>query len=408
MHWKQIIEKYKPTKADEKAVKSLMKQVVSKIKLKDTKVIVGGSGGKNTWLKGTHDIDIYVKFNYAKYKEKSDKLADLLQKALQKQLKVTRLHGSRDYFQIRKSNFTFEIVPILDIKNYKQARNTTDLSQLHVNYVKKYPKLTDEIRLAKIFAKANKVYGAESYIRGFSGYCLEVLVIHYKSFKRLMTAAAKWKAFQVIGSKKLATQLNAAKKVSPLILIDPVQPIRNVAAALSKEKYNAFIKAAKAFVKNPSLKAFTEKKLDLKQLAKKGKLLFIEIIPLKGKKDIVGAKVLKAFAFIKKQIQNQGFKLHTAGWHFDETTSYAYFVVDPKPLSKDVKHYGPPRTAPKALKIFKKKYKTIAFEGEKSYTKKPRPFTTIEPFLEQLLQQENVKKRVHASKLQAIIEAKKL
>ena len=30
---------------------------------------------------------------------------------------IIKLHGSRDYFQIRENSFTFEIVPILKIKN---------------------------------------------------------------------------------------------------------------------------------------------------------------------------------------------------------------------------------------------------------------------------------------------------
>jgi len=410
MTWRTILDEFVPTKKDELALKKLITTIIKKIKVKDAKVIVGGSGGKNTWLKGTHDIDLYVKFNYSKFKGKSDQLSLLLHKALKKQFKrLIILHGSRDYFQVLHAGFTFEIVPILDIKNYKQARNTTDLSQLHVNFVKKYPKVVNEIRLAKLFAKATNTYGAESYLRGFSGYALEVLTIQYGSFLKFMKAVSKWKKSHVIGKKKDVGLLNASKKMSPLILIDPVQPDRNVAAALSQERYDLFKTAAKKFVKNPSLKSFEKKSFDLKKLAKKGKVFFFSVTPLSGKRDIVGAKLLKAFEFLQKQLVLHDFSLITSNWEFNpDGLSYYYLVLNPKMLSKDIKQLGPPKDAVKSLKLFKKKHKLVKFSGKRSYALVPREFRTIEALLEVLLKKENIKKRVKAIKIQAIIEAKKL
>lgn len=198
-----ILDKIKPSPQEQKYLKKISNEIISKIKIPNTKVILGGSGAKNTYLKTTRDIDIYVKFNYARYKNKSSQISDVLHKYLKKKFKVLRLHGSRDYYQIKKYGFTFEIIPILDIKNAKQAKNITDVSHLHVAYVKKHAKLADEIRLAKAFAQAQEVYGAESYIKGFSGYVLELLVIHYGSFKNLIKAAFQWQHKEIIGSKKI-------------------------------------------------------------------------------------------------------------------------------------------------------------------------------------------------------------
>src|SRR3989344_5883326 len=237
----------------------------------------------------TTDIDIYVKFDYNKFKDKSDKISLILEKHLKKIFKkIDLLHGSRDYFQIKQNNFTFEIVPILDIKNSSQAKNITDVSQLHVNYVKKFPKLADEIRLAKQFCRANNCYGAESYIQGFSGYVLELLVIHYKSFLNLIKAASKYREKTLIGNKKQIENLNISKKHSPIIIIDPTQKDRNASAALSKEKYSLFIQSSKNFLKNPS-KTFFEEKFSLE---KKPNSIIIEITPEKGKKDVIGARLL--------------------------------------------------------------------------------------------------------------------
>ncbi len=57
------------------------------------------------------------------------------------------MHGSRDYFQIKEKGFTFEVVPILKIKDAKEAMNITDVSPLHAAWVKKHKKFADDIAL---------------------------------------------------------------------------------------------------------------------------------------------------------------------------------------------------------------------------------------------------------------------
>jgi len=46
-----ILEKIKPTKQEEQKTLEKINKVLKKIKIKDTKVILGGSGAKGTWLK---------------------------------------------------------------------------------------------------------------------------------------------------------------------------------------------------------------------------------------------------------------------------------------------------------------------------------------------------------------------
>ena len=180
----EIISVIKPSKEEQLIVERITEEFIQKLKkIKDVKFIIGGSISKDTWLKGTNEVDIFAKFNYLKFKNKSDKISEVLLKELNKIFYVKRVHGSRDYFHVQFKKLTFEIVPILDVKKPEQVMNVTDLSPLHIDFVRKYPKLKDEIRLLKVFCKANSLYGAESYVSGFSGYALEVLVIYYKSFK---------------------------------------------------------------------------------------------------------------------------------------------------------------------------------------------------------------------------------
>ena len=229
---KEVLIKIKPKKEEVanfiRSINSFLKTLNSK--LKDAKAILGGSGAKDTWLSGSHDVDIFVQFNYKKYSKKSSDIADILQSKLKKSFpNINRIHGSRDYFQLKHDGFQIEIIPILEIKKAEDAINITDVSPLHSKWVNQHTKnLKDEIRLAKQFCKAQKLYGAESYIQGLSGYVLEILIVKYGSFNKLLQSSKKWKNKEVIDVAKhypkgdATFHLNKSKQISPLIIVVPV------------------------------------------------------------------------------------------------------------------------------------------------------------------------------------------
>ncbi|MEM4638151.1 MAG: nucleotidyltransferase domain-containing protein, partial [Candidatus Woesearchaeota archaeon] len=199
---KKIIAKVKLRLRPEKEIFLEVDKTVNKInevirKLKiEADCVKGGSIAKNTFLKNDCDIDLFVRFAF-KYEDSklSDMLYEILIEAFSN-VKILRVHGSRDYFQFRMNKYDYEIVPVIMLheSNLKDARNITDFSPLHVNWVsgkiKKNPELSDEIRVAKQFCKANNVYGAESYIRGFSGHILDIMIIYYGSFISMVKAFA--------------------------------------------------------------------------------------------------------------------------------------------------------------------------------------------------------------------------
>ena len=286
---------------------------------------------------------------------------------LKKKFKIVKLHGSREYFQIRREKFTFEIVPILDIKKAEQAKNITDVSPLHSNFVRKHKKLANEIRLAKQFFKAGKVYGAESYIRGFSGYVCEILTVNYGSFLNLIKSASKWKEKTVIDVMKyyegqnVFNAINKSKLLSPLVVIDPVQKDRNAAAALDHEKFDIIRRRSKEFLKNPVKEFFEEKVLsenDIRKKAGKSKAMILKAFPLKRKDDVAGAKMLKAFHFIEKNLISSEFKVIESDmlWHA-KTSSLFYYIVENKNLSKEIKIMGPPIKSKHHAAVFKKIHK---------------------------------------------------
>ncbi|MBM3200270.1 CCA tRNA nucleotidyltransferase [Candidatus Woesearchaeota archaeon] len=392
---KHVLAKIKPSEKEEQEVKRIANKILGRIKIKDAKPVLGGSGEKGTWLRGTHDIDVYVKFSPKKYE--NGEISKVLRKSLTRSFgKVDTLHGSRDYYQIKQYGYTVEIVPIINIKKVSEAQNITDISPFHAEWVKKHKK-GDEIRLAKAFCRANNCYGAESHIQGFSGYVLEILVIHYGSFSGFIRHVSKWKPKERLDPAKHGVQLNEAKTHSPLILIDPVQNDRNAAAALSKDKYNKLIKAAQNFLKKPSEDAFIKKDITLDDIRKKAegkKLVRLEITPLEGKEDVIGAKLLKSFEFIRKQLALEGFKVHSCDWKWDGKADF-WFITEKEDLSGFKEHKGPKLSQEKHVKKFKEKNKDyeIYQKNGRIYSKTPRDYRNPEQFIKHLLTLENLKKK---------------
>lgn len=401
----EVLTELTPSKSYETKIFGKSKEIIDTINkhFKEAKAILGGSGAKGTWLK-TFDADIFVMFKYAKYKDKSDKISSVLEKFLKKHFKIKRLHGSRDYFQIKQGEFTFEIIPILEIKKAEQARNITDVSPLHSQFVTKHKKLANEMRLTKQFCKAARVYGAESHIRGFSGYVCEILTVYYGSFQKLLKAATKWKPEDVIDvknyykSKNVFMELNKSKLVSPLIVIDPVQRDRNAAAALDYEKFAHFVKKAKAFLKKPSKSYFKVSTPSTQNLKKKykSKVLIFKVKQLNKKTDVAGAKALKAYYFIEQQLRFYDFTVKYSDLIYEDTEALFYYVLKSPTLEKTHRIAGPPLRMKEHAKVFKKKHKKTITKNKKLYAVEKRKYSKATDVAKALLKQPNVKGNVRS------------
>ncbi|MBS3152592.1 CCA tRNA nucleotidyltransferase [Candidatus Woesearchaeota archaeon] len=385
----KILKNIKPTKKEEEEVQKKVDLFLKKInsKLLNANAIVCGSFAKGTWLRNQHDIDIFVLFE--NNKNISTRLEVVIKAAFEKYEKI---HGSRDYFIVDYENLSFELVPVLKIDQPEQAENITDVTPMHVEWVKKYidNKLKDEIRLAKRLLKANNCYGAETYIGGFSGYLVEILVIYFKDLLNLIKNAANWKYGEIIDIER--NNKFSSEQKFPLTVIDPVQPNRNVSAAVTEEKFNLFTELCKNFSKKPSTKFFKETKISLKDYN-----LIFKVQPLKGNRDVVGTKMLKVFENIKQELIVNGFEVVKAIWEWKDL-GYFYFKVKRKRLEKEIKHFGPPIRFKEDCEKFKIKYKDLEIknENDKLYIMLPRKFVKLEEIIKHVLNKEEIKNRVYS------------
>lgn len=404
---KEALEILVPSPAEKDQVQGVVKEFLTLLnkQLKESKAIVGGSTAKDTWLTGNHDVDIFIQFPYKEFSAKSAQLSDIVEPQLQAtfpKTAITRLHGSRDYFQVTYKKQLFELVPILKITKAEEAKNITDISPLHAAWVNTHAKgKKGDILLAKQFCKAAKVYGAESYIAGFSGYVIEILISYYGSFEKFIQAVVTWKEKVIIDPSNFYKKgnvlfhLNTSKTKSPLILIDPVDRSRNAAAAISKKRFLQLQEQAKAYLKNPQKDFFQEQKVtltELRKLAKKQNLVYIEVIPLTGKKDVVGMKLKKSFTFLRRSLAPFG--VIEADWDWNKM----WFILKKKTIPEVSIHKGPPITMLEAAKNFKKKHKEAFVDKGLLFAKVKEPHPKIEAFFSKLLKNSYITERIEEIK----------
>ncbi|MBS3159218.1 nucleotidyltransferase domain-containing protein [Candidatus Woesearchaeota archaeon] len=369
----QILKKIKPTKTEEELLK---KKINSFLRvMKGVKSVIGGSVAKGTWLKNNYDVDVFVKFR------NNNNLSNRLEKILKARFdNIERIHGSRDYFQVHFMGLNFEVIPILDIKKSSNAKNITDISPLHVLWIKKNINgLEDDVRLAKYFCKIQEVYGAETYIKGFSGYVLEILIIKYGGFINLLKAVKNWNNEKIIGTGNIPKS-----KYSALIVIDPVQNNRNAAAALSSESFQRFKNAAINYLANFSDEFFIIKKIKMSEIKKND--LVLKVYCLDGKRDVIGVKLLKAYQWLINSLEKEGFVVSQKNWYWNKK-KYAlmWFNVKNKVLSKYKIKHGPPINKNNECKKFKAKYTSVKTSNERLYVILPRKHRRLKPFVEFLI-----------------------
>jgi tRNA nucleotidyltransferase (CCA-adding enzyme) len=384
----QVIETSTLSKKEIQEMKILAEKVLFGLKKSGIKATIGGSLAKNTLIKKENqDVDIFVEFN-------SEEEVASLEKNLKKiktKGKLITVHGSRDYFRIEFPKVSLEIIPTVVCKNPENAKNITDLSISHVKYVTKKirrnKKLANEIKLAKIFCSASDCYGAESYIQGFSGYALELLVIQFGSFIKFIKKIEKNKIIdpenKFKNENEISRELNESKLISPIILIDPTYKYRNVTAALSKETLEKFIEYIKDFLKKPDIKHFKKKiinKEEIKNYAKRTESKYLEVI-IKTKKqegDIAGTKMKKYFNFLIQQLKNKEQNILIEEFKYGGTGQKAigYIVVKEK---KRLEVRGPEIKRTEAAKKFKKGKKEI-------FEKKGVIWTIEEPSVKKIFQ----------------------
>lgn len=384
---KEALEEAKPSEKELADIVKKLNGFLDRLRINfdkfriDAEIFVGGSFAKKTLIKKEkYDVDIFVRFDkkYADYD-----ISDLTYKALKETgSQIERIHGSRDYFKIDVEPWIcFEIVPVMKVSNPKEAMNITDLSYYHVKYINKRlnGKLADDVILAKSFCHANRVYGAESHIKGFSGYSLELLIQYYKGFMNFVKAIAKSGDEKIIidaekhykNKKQVLMDMNSSKLESPIILVDPTFKQRNALATLSSEVFNRFKAICKDFLKKPDIKFFKLNYRDLKQVEKEARkkgydFLLMRISTKVQKGAVAGSKLLKFYNLLANTICKYFDIKEKEFYYKNEQNAICFFIAKNK---GELEIKGPPMDKAEEVKNFRKKHKKTFVKNKIVYAR---------------------------------------
>ncbi|MFH0808570.1 MAG: nucleotidyltransferase domain-containing protein [archaeon] len=352
-------------------LKKISSDFIKSLKGYGLKAFVGGSLAKGTLVaKEKQDVDIFVVFDYS---EDTLKLGGILEK-MKLPGKLSKVHGSRDYFHIDLGDVVLEVIPVVKNSDPELAENVTDMSLSHVKYVvseiKKKPELAGEIMLAKAFCRANRCYGAEGYVRGFSGYSLEILVIHFGSFVKFLKEMHKVRVVDSMkyfkNEREIMRELNSNKLQGPVVVVDPTFKFRNVCAGLGSESFEMFLEVGLAFLKRPSLEFFVKKDLDVEAMRdwaikKKVRFLELELSTDRQEGDIAGTKMKKIFDFFVRELKRNGQEILRSEFDYSGVEQKARgFLVVKENIEVEVR--GPSVGLQECVLEFKKAKGSSVFE----------------------------------------------
>lgn len=360
--FQDVLLREKPSKKRYREVLSLAEEMVGKVRstLKnfglDGEVEVEGSVAKDTWLKDEVDIDIFILI--PEWVEE-EKLRTAYLKAAKKSVKgfkwVER-YAEHPYVEaIVDGGVRLNIVPCFKVNplNWKTA---ADRTPYHTKYVKSKLKseLKDEVRVLKRFMKGVEVYGADIKTGGFSGYLAELLMLNYGSFLETVKKVAEWRIGEIIDVEgHYRGKIEDAKKLFEnfLIVVDPVDKFRNVAAAVKLEVFNTFRSAAKFFLTKPSLKFFypppvrplPSKKLVKNLSSRGGNLLFLLLGSVAAVPDVLWGQLYKSKRAMENLLKQFDFRvLRSCCWSNEKSLNIFVFELEKAFLEDVKKHYGPP------------------------------------------------------------------
>lgn len=409
---KRVLSKIKPTAQEEGRLQEFLEQLHAETEKLGYTGIAVGSTGKQTWLRGDHDVDWFILFPKDVPRDELEKRGLEIGAALARALKgkSVRKYAEHPYTRIfiakgkseRKSPGTskrpgaggnkiagpdnfgswfIDVVPCYRIAKGEHIISAVDRSPLHLEFVRDSLStgMQDETRLLKQFMKGSGVYGSDARHEGFSGYIAELLIIRHKTFLDVLDEAAKW----LPGTRIVLAKDSGQKFKDPLIIIDPVDQNRNVSASLSFENFMRFVLAARKFLEQPSEKYFTadSSPLSAKETAvlKNRGTYWFAFVSMKPDviDDTLWPQMRRAVKRIAKMLDHEEFKVIRQG-EFANGSMVLFFELEYDKLPPVKKMTGPPVFVKKHADEFLKKYSAPLFgphiEGENWVVEKEREF----------------------------------
>ncbi|MEW6221837.1 MAG: CCA tRNA nucleotidyltransferase [Candidatus Hadarchaeota archaeon] len=359
---KEVLRRVKPRGSDaaklSKVVGELLEMVESTCKKLgvNARAALVGSAARATWLRTEKDIDIFILFPETVSREELERQGLAVARGVAGKKGEERF-AEHPYVTIDYKGFQVDLVPAYDVSDPNMIKSAVDRTPHHQAYVKKRltPELAEQVLLVKQFMQGVGVYGSEYRTRGFSGYLCELLVLYHGSLKGLVEAAAGWALGAVIDIEKFYPSDLEPRTIftgEVLIVVDPVDPKRNVASAVSLKSLAEFILACQDFVREPKLGFFFPRLVkpiapgDLKkQLKRRGTRLFcVAFRPPDVVEDVLFPQLRRTERAIRGRMAQSGFQVFRSDVWSEGDLAVILIELAISKLPKAQARLGPPVT----------------------------------------------------------------
>ena len=266
----RVLEAVTPSEEEMQAITASADRLLERIRrsaeragIRNVEAKLAGSIAKGT-ITGTPDIDIFLIFSRDVPKDLLEEQGlmigrDVLDSPRKK-------YTQHPYITGRFENLSCDIVPCSRIERGEKVITAVDRTPHHTEYVSS--RMNGELRrdavLLKAFLKGVGAYGAENTVSGFSGYLCELLILRFGSFEKVISAFASMEVAEEPPTRAETVRTGRFMKErqgpilfdgdyllceapktpeeyirtfgrDALIVIDPVDPGRNVAAPVSDQ-----------------------------------------------------------------------------------------------------------------------------------------------------------------------------
>ncbi|MFC7204580.1 CCA tRNA nucleotidyltransferase [Haloferax namakaokahaiae] len=232
-----VRERIDPDEAERRALSDAASELESRVHdaladlSVDADVLQVGSTARGTWLSGDRDIDLFVRFPDDLSREELETYGLEVGHAVLPD--GHEEYAEHPYVKGTYDGFDVDLVPCYDVPTAPDIRSAVDRTPFHNAYLVSHldDELAADVRVFKRFLKGIGAYGSDLRTEGFSGYLAELLILEYGGFESLLRAAADWTPPVSFDPEDHGTRTFS----DPLVVIDPTDPERNVAAVCSAE-----------------------------------------------------------------------------------------------------------------------------------------------------------------------------
>ncbi|MFN3383966.1 MAG: CCA tRNA nucleotidyltransferase [Archaeoglobaceae archaeon] len=337
----EVIKISTPSKEEVERARRAEKLLRERLDALSVDYVFVGSYARNTWLRDNLEIDVFVFFQKELRKEELEhRILELGKKVIDE---IELRYAEHPYVHGKVLGVEVDLVPCYKVESAEKIISAVDRTPFHHEWLKDRVRgKEDEIRVLKQFLKANKIYGAEYKVRGFSGYLCELLIVFYGSFIDCIKGAKSWTRRTVIDIKN-----KEIRSGESFFVVDPVDEKRNVAANLSIDNLAKFVHSSRAFLRNPSIDFFvlkqrkTNTKALISAIKQRGTEIFaIEFERPKIVEDNLYPQLERAARKLFEALKREGFE--PLGFTFlAGENCYLIFETAIKDISRITKKIGP-------------------------------------------------------------------